>query len=318
MLSYSTGAFSTMKAERWRELLAEEVKWPVEFSNFDKDNFEARMDVVKNGPFCFRSHWIHPVTAKRSEAHLASVREPAFLLSLQTRGRLIMSQYGLVSTLGPGDIVLTDCSAPGCLRYDEPTRSLVLRIPRDVLADYIPSPERLCNMPLSRTLGFSTVIKEMILAMWREGAGGMDENLGARSSKLLIDLIATSFAASSKLDIPDSAVSTTRLVQIKRHIEIHLRDPDLTPTSVAAAFKMSPRYLRKLFAANAESVSRHIQNRRLEECAGQLSNSLWHGHTITEIAFAWGFNSSAHFTKAFRARYGVSPKEYRQIAQTRR
>jgi len=313
MLSYSTVAFRNMKAERWRDLLAQEVKWPVELSNFDNDHFEARLDVLRTGPFCFRSHWIHPVIANRRETHISSISEPAFLLSLQTRGRLVMSQYGLVSTLGPGDIVLTDCSAPGSLRYEQPTHSLVLRIPRDVLADRIPSPERLCNMPLSRMLGFSTVIREMLLAMWQEGAGGMDEELAIRSSRLLLDLVATSYAASSRLDVPASAISTARLVQIKRHIEINLRDPELTPTAVAEAFRMSPRYLRKLFATNAETVSRHIQNRRLEECANQLANSLWRGHTITEIAFAWGFNSSAHFTKLFRARYGMSPTQYRQL-----
>jgi AraC-like DNA-binding protein len=301
-----------MKAERWRDLLAEEVKWPVALSNFDNDNFEARMDVLRNGPFCFRSHWIHPVIANRSEAHLSSVREPAFFLSLQTRGRLVMSQYGLVTTLGAGDMVLTDCAAPGCLRYEQPTHSLVLRIPRDILAERIPSPERLCNMPMAR-MGFATVIKEMMLSIWHEGINGMDEDLGVRSSNLLIDLIATSYAASTNLDIPESAISTARMVQIKRHIEINLRDPDLTPSSIAQEFRMSQRYLRKLFSANAESVSRHIQNRRLEECASQLAHSLWRGHTITEIAFAWGFNSSAHFTKLFRSRYGMSPKQYRQL-----
>jgi AraC-like DNA-binding protein len=272
------------------------------------------MDVLKNGPFCFRSHWIHPVVANRSEAHLSSVREPAFLLSLQTQGRLVMSQYGLVTTLGAGDIVLTDCLAPGCLSYEQPTHSLVLRIPRDVLTERIPSPERLCNMPMTR-MGFATVIKEMMLAMWHEGLSGMGEDLSVRSATLLMDLIATSYAASTKLDIPDSAICTARMVRIKRHIEINLRDPDLTPTSIADAFRVSPRYLRKLFSANAESVWRHIQNRRLEECASQLSNALWRGHTITEIAFAWGFNSSAHFTKLFRSRYGMSPRQYRQLTQ---
>jgi AraC-like DNA-binding protein len=60
---------------------------------------------------------------------------------------------------------------------------------------------------------------------------------------------------------------------------------------------------------------KYIQRRRLEKCASQLSNPMWCGHTISEIAFSWGFNSSAHFTRAFRAHFGVTPREYR--AQTR-
>ena len=34
---------------------------------------------------------------------------------------------------------------------------------------------------------------------------------------------------------------------------------------------------------------------------------------ITEIAFRWGFNDSAHFSKAFRAEFGQSPRAYRAL-----
>jgi AraC-like DNA-binding protein len=32
---------------------------------------------------------------------------------------------------------------------------------------------------------------------------------------------------------------------------------------------------------------------------------------LTRIAFRWGFNDSAHFSRAFTAEYGVTPREYR-------
>ena len=33
--------------------------------------------------------------------------------------------------------------------------------------------------------------------------------------------------------------------------------------------------------------------------------------SISEIAVAWGFNDAAHFSRAFRARFGRSPRELR-------
>jgi len=39
-----------------------------------------------------------------------------------------------------------------------------------------------------------------------------------------------------------------------------------------------------------------------------------HGKTITEIAFFWGFSDSAHFSRSFRRRFGISPRIFR--AQT--
>jgi AraC-like DNA-binding protein len=63
---------------------------------------------------------------------------------------------------------------------------------------------------------------------------------------------------------------------------------------------------------SGEKVSSYILRRRLEECARQMCNPAWNGHTLIEIAFSWGFNSAAHFTRCFRDRYGVAPRDYRR------
>jgi AraC-like DNA-binding protein len=76
--------------------------------------------------------------------------------------------------------------------------------------------------------------------------------------------------------------------------------------------KLSPRYLRMIFAASEEPILAYVMRRRLEECANQLADARWRGHSITEIAFGWGFNSAPHFTRSFRERFGVSPRQYRQ------
>jgi len=33
--------------------------------------------------------------------------------------------------------------------------------------------------------------------------------------------------------------------------------------------------------------------------------------SVSRIAFSWGFNDAAHFSRAFRARFGCSPRELR-------
>jgi AraC-like DNA-binding protein len=101
---------------------------------------------------------------------------------------------------------------------------------------------------------------------------------------------------------------------VVRYIEDHLRDPELSPAKVAKGLRISPRYLRTVFARSGEKVSAYIMRRRLEECAKQIRNPSWAGHTLTEIAFAWGFNSAAHFTRAFHDHFGVTPRDYRRTA----
>ncbi len=50
--------------------------------------------------------------------------------------------------------------------------------------------------------------------------------------------------------------------------------------------------------------------RRLEHCRKELS-CYGPSKNITEIAYRWGFNDSAHFSRSFKNRYGISPKQYR-------
>jgi AraC-like DNA-binding protein len=61
-------------------------------------------------------------------------------------------------------------------------------------------------------------------------------------------------------------------------------------------------------------MSAYILRRRVEECARQMSDPNWSGHTLTEIAFSWGFNSAAHFTRSFREQFGSAPRDYRRSA----
>ena len=111
-----------------------------------------------------------------------------------------------------------------------------------------------------------------------------------------------------------SAIVMSRQAEVIRFIEDNLRDPELSPASVAAGLRISPRYLRTLFAGRGEKASTYIVRRRLEECAKQLRNPSWAGHTLTEIAFAWGFNSAAHFTRTFHEHFGMAPRNYRRSA----
>ena len=62
-----------------------------------------------------------------------------------------------------------------------------------------------------------------------------------------------------------------------------------------------------LFRAQGEPLWSYIRRRRLEGCRTALLDPLWRDRSITAIAFAWGFNSMAHFTRLFREAYGVAP-----------
>jgi AraC-like DNA-binding protein len=75
---------------------------------------------------------------------------------------------------------------------------------------------------------------------------------------------------------------------------------------------MTPRYMHHLSSGQDESIARYILRRRLEECARALLSDAQRGRTLTAIALDHGFNSPTHFGRVFRAKFGVTPREYRQ------
>jgi AraC-like DNA-binding protein len=98
----------------------------------------------------------------------------------------------------------------------------------------------------------------------------------------------------------------------KRYIESRLSDPHLSVPEIARGCGMSVRSLHRAFADDsAGSVSRYVWTRRLDHCAAALRDSGQGHRLVTDICFEWGFNSSSHFSRAFKERFGMTPSAYR-------
>jgi AraC-like DNA-binding protein len=67
---------------------------------------------------------------------------------------------------------------------------------------------------------------------------------------------------------------------------------------VAAAMKISVRQLYLLFEPTGTSFAEHVLGRRLEECRAALESPSGRGRSVTDVAYAWGFNSLTTFYQA--------------------
>ena len=57
---------------------------------------------------------------------------------------------------------------------------------------------------------------------------------------------------------------------------------------------------------------RYVKEQRLEGSARDLCDPLLHSLSVTEIGFKWAFSDSAHFSNAFKTRFGRNPSSYRK------
>lgn len=109
---------------------------------------------------------------------------------------------------------------------------------------------------------------------------------------------------------PVSAHSTT-LTHILTYIDVHLSDSELSPSQIAAAHYISVRHLHAMFSEQGSTVSTVIRSRRLQRCYDALTDPYQAHRSIAEIAIAAGFVDPAHFSRVFRAQYGVPPRAVR-------
>lgn len=97
-------------------------------------------------------------------------------------------------------------------------------------------------------------------------------------------------------------------------IDRQLQEEDLRPERLAEQLHLSRRRLYQVFEAQGETVSRCIQKRRLAKIAQDLASQRLEHQSITQIAFKWGFSDAAHFSRAFRRQFDLSPRAFRARA----
>jgi AraC-like DNA-binding protein len=98
------------------------------------------------------------------------------------------------------------------------------------------------------------------------------------------------------------------------YVRAHLSEPGLNATQIAAAQHISVRHLYNVLARGGVSLGGWIREHRLAACKDELSSPLADSVTISAIARRHGFTDPSSFGRLFRAAYGVSPREWREMS----
>jgi len=295
----------------WNALYSQRMS-RVGFVPQDQSEFDAELRIGKIGPVKLAKLFVNRCSIERSQADIFySPHLYSFLL--QVEGQSTFCHCGREAELTEGDFVLCDTSLPHYWVTRDPSTTIMVRVEPKVLREYLPAPEQFCGLHLGRAVGLTDTVSAMVQSLTNRVEAGIDAAYEGQIARHLLEMISMSYTMG--FEVSDaSATLWQRRKHIIRYIEENLRDPNLSPASIVAGLRLSPRYLRTIFFISGERVSSYILRRRLEECARQMRNPAWSGHTLTEIAFSWGFNSSAHFTRCFREQFGTAPRDYRRAA----
>ena len=181
-----------------------------------------------------------------------------------------------------------------------------------LIDEYLPRAADLLALRLALPFGLDAVLRAMIESAWAMCCAGRFEQLGTQLVRTVLQTLSTVPASGEPIPLPHhKSPLEIRRAQARGFIERHYDRPDLSVTTIAEHLKVSRRYLQMAFKSDCTTPSEYLRTCRLAAAARLLRDPEQGGRTITEIAFACGFNSSPHFSSEFKQAYGVSPRCYR-------
>ncbi|GHF63675.1 hypothetical protein GCM10018790_46960 [Kitasatospora xanthocidica] len=255
-----------------------------------------------------------PQRVERSAGLIARGGEDHLTLALQHRGTARLAQDGHRVVLRPGTFAVSDAGRPFAKELPDPFAFTALHWPRSAVGVSEEDLRVLTTTVFDTADGTARLVAAYLDCLSRS-AGTMAPQQAAWLATTALDLLAVlahERRGRSVPEAPEAALAT--LARVKDHILRHLGDPDLSPERIAAAHHVSVRHLHKLFRFEGVTVARWIQHRRLELCRRDLARRTADRATVAAVAGRWGFVSASHFSRAFRAAYGVSPREWQAYA----
>jgi len=230
------------------------------------------------------------------------------MLSLMLDGHGFACQGVQGSTHSTGDAIIYNTQRPYSLAFPDQTEMMVINLPLELLRDVFGEWNQKDLIKLERQSGKSRFdTSDLFGTVQSYCLGNLSPEL---AQERLMEQLSGILSPSAK---GQATKNLTRLLaRSKNYIDRNLQFESLNAEHISQHLNVSLRQLARAFELEGCSVSRYIWNRRLDQCHLEISNNLLINTSISEIAFRWGFNHSAHFSRSYKNRFGESPSETRR------
>jgi AraC-like DNA-binding protein len=280
------------------------------------------VDVPGGGPFSgtLTARTFDALVVREFEArpHVVAQTSPMladdgyYKFGVQLDGYSLFCQDGREAALTPGDLAFCDATRPYELVFRESFRMLTVMFPQ---AWFSFGPDTMSHFTATRFSGrggAGPLIAQTLRDVVRRVAEPTGPQAQREIARTVVGLLSGYVGARCAEEITALAAPETLFSRATEFIAAHLADPQLTPAAAARSQHVSLRLLQREFAAHSTSVAGWIREQRLERCRRDLERS--DGRIpVGEVGARWGLIDAGTFSKAFKAAYGASPREYRIV-----
>lgn len=302
--------------DKWNNVLTDTF-CPMSCLSLDKQSPSSFNGTISTRPFSRASLAevsSGPIVVNRTKQDISKVTDAYYLVKFQMKGQGIIRQNNREARLGLGDFVICSSVDPYQIEFENDYKQTVFSIPQNILQEMFSSPNDFLGMRMGNEFPTHGILSQFVYSITQRMDVLEPDSLQSMEANLL-HLLITSLKAEQKIKL--KAVESSpemHLQQVKRFIGLHIKDYRLSVDFIAQAENISKRYLHMLFKDLDVSVSRYIQQLRLEGCYKDLTNAEFNHISTSDIALDWGFGDVSHFYRCFKSQYLLTPRQVRMEA----
>lgn len=269
-------------------------------------SFRASLSLVRNGALILADCCGSPSRLLRQGCAEAG----SVAVLMQRQGECRLRHAGGELLLRAGHFCLFPADATAELELPDAYRQYSLRVPASVASVRFSGWQQSAFLPMACEDGAAGLFLNLVQGLQRH-AESSSPKCCAEALDAMLGLLAVTLAERSDAPClpPEARMASYHKTRIRHFVLEHLADPDLNIPRIAEAVGLSPRYLHRLFADEPMRLMHWIWSERLERCLNALSCRDRTANSVSAVAYTWGFNDAAHFSRAFRKRYGVCPRD---------
>ena len=225
------------------------------------------------------------------------------------RGTAGVEQKGRQAWVSPGEWSIYDTT--DSYRVANPVRveHLIVMVPKAPLVERGLPLDRLTAQRLGAGGGISRLALQAMRGAWQE-LPSISPSAARGVGESIMQLVQLSLLELAGRDSAPTQREALR-ARIKQLVARRLGDPQLSVDAIALELNCSRRQLYNAFCDEPDGVAGYVLAQRLEACRRDIEDRRLDATSITELAMRRGFNHPAHFSRAFKARFGITPSEWR-------